>query len=239
MARKGSDSLNTLLLRLSAPMQSWGSDSLYDQRDTDNIPTKSGVIGLLAAALGRKRNEPLDDLAALMFGVRVDLPGTKIDDFQITDMGSKLNANLSHKVYLSDAAFLVGVACDDFAFLQTISEALTHPKFAIFLGRRSCPPTLPVVLGIREKELECALRDEEWIVPDWRRKAAFRMDEDIKLRIVLENANNGALKKDVPISFSPFGRSYRYRYVIEAKPKVIKRDMIFVSTEHDPMAELG
>ena len=76
--QKGSDTLYTLLLRLSAPLQSWGSGSFYDRRETDYMPTKSGIIGMLAAALGRKRNESLDDLAELNFGVRIDLPGTKL-----------------------------------------------------------------------------------------------------------------------------------------------------------------
>ena len=42
----------TLLLRLAAPLQSWGSDSKFETRKTDREPTKSGVVGLLAAALG-------------------------------------------------------------------------------------------------------------------------------------------------------------------------------------------
>ena len=52
----------TLLLRLSGPLQSWGSDSLYDNRNTDYYPTKSGVIGLIAAALGLKREDSLEKL---------------------------------------------------------------------------------------------------------------------------------------------------------------------------------
>lgn len=45
----------TLLLRLAAPLQSWGSDSKFETRKTDREPTKSGVVGLLAAALGLRR----------------------------------------------------------------------------------------------------------------------------------------------------------------------------------------
>ena len=67
---KGSDKVYTLLLRLSAPLQSWGSESVYDNRETDDMPTKSGVIGMLAAALGRKRSDSLEDLVKLKFGVR-------------------------------------------------------------------------------------------------------------------------------------------------------------------------
>jgi CRISPR system Cascade subunit CasD len=47
----------TLLLRLAAPLQAWGADSKFETRKTGREPTKSGVIGLLAAALGLRRDE--------------------------------------------------------------------------------------------------------------------------------------------------------------------------------------
>ena len=47
----------TLLLRLAAPLQAWGADSKFETRKTNREPTKSGVIGLLAAALGLRRDE--------------------------------------------------------------------------------------------------------------------------------------------------------------------------------------
>ncbi len=136
----------TLLLRLSSPLQSWGYMSFYDNRATEDMPTKSGVIGLLSAALGRGREESLEDLQKLQFGVRVDLEGTKIDDFQIADMGAGLNANLSHREYLSDAIFLVGLSSEDKEFLKKLMYALNNPVFTLFLGRKSCPPTLPLAL---------------------------------------------------------------------------------------------
>ena len=57
--------MSTLLLRLAAPLQAWGINSKFDIRKTEREPSKSGVVGLLAAALGRRRDESLDDLAAL------------------------------------------------------------------------------------------------------------------------------------------------------------------------------
>lgn len=62
----------TLLLRLAAPLQSWGSDSKFETRKTDREPTKSGVVGLLAAALGLRRDdtEGLARLNGLRFAVR-------------------------------------------------------------------------------------------------------------------------------------------------------------------------
>ena len=238
IVRKGSDTLYTLLLRFSAPLQSWGSESMYDRRETDNMPTKSGVTGMLAAALGRRRDEPAEDLAGLFFGVRVDLPGTRLEDFQITHMGDKLNANLSERVYLSDAIFLVGLGCEDIVFLRNIESALRNPGFSLFLGRKSCPPTLPLVLGIREAGLESALNEEEWLVPEWRRKSLFRFTKEIPLRIVVDGRIGDAVKKDVPISFSPFRREYRYRYMRELPAKIVTQGMFPVSTGHDPMMEL-
>ena len=67
-----------LLLRLAAPMQSWGTDdSKYETRKTGREPSKSGVIGMIAAALGYRRDESeiLRVLIKLRFGVRVDREG--------------------------------------------------------------------------------------------------------------------------------------------------------------------
>ena len=75
----------TLLLRLAGPMQSWGTTSRFDQRDTGKEPSKSGVIGLIAAALGIDRelwNDDLKALAGLVMGVRHDRPGVLKRDYQ-------------------------------------------------------------------------------------------------------------------------------------------------------------
>ena len=230
----------TLLLRLGGPLQSWGSSSVYDQRDTDDMPTKSAVIGLLAGALGRKRDEPVEDLAALKFGVRIDLPGSRLKDFQVTNMGEKLNANLSNRVYLTDAVFLVGLESDDEEFLSEIDHAVNNPEYPLFMGRRSCPPTLPLNLGIRPGKLYETLLEEPWLVPEWRQKELFGFREEIRLRIVTDSMeDHGAFKRDVPVSFSPFKREYRYRYLKEMAPKTVKKEEILYDTEHDPMKELG
>jgi CRISPR system Cascade subunit CasD len=73
--------MSVLLMRLAGPMQSWGIQSRYLVRDTGLEPSKSGVIGLLCAALGRARHEPVDDLAALRLGVRVDREGRMARDY--------------------------------------------------------------------------------------------------------------------------------------------------------------
>src|SRR5262245_60630235 len=106
--------MSTLLLRLSGPMQSWGVQSRFSHRDTGLEPSKSGVLGLACAALGRSRDASLDDLRALRLGVRVDREGRIARDFHtalevIKADGSRPATVVSHRFYLADAVFLAGL----------------------------------------------------------------------------------------------------------------------------------
>ncbi|GAA3148888.1 type I-E CRISPR-associated protein Cas5/CasD [Rhodococcus baikonurensis] len=78
----------TVLIRLSAPMQSWGNQPRGAYRASSVRPTKSGVLGLVANALGRDYGDNIDDLAALRFAVRVDRPGTIELDYHTTGGGT-------------------------------------------------------------------------------------------------------------------------------------------------------
>ena len=73
----------TLLLRLAAPLQSWGSDSKFETRKTDREPNTSGVLSLLAAALGLRRDdtEGFAWLNGLRFDVRAEQEGRLLADF--------------------------------------------------------------------------------------------------------------------------------------------------------------
>ena len=95
----------TLLLRLAGPMQSWGTASKFRERDTEREPSKSGVVGLVAAALGRPRTAPIADLAAFEMGVRVDHEGVLQRDYQ-TVGGTHWSGNR----YARDDAQRYGVA---------------------------------------------------------------------------------------------------------------------------------
>ena len=130
----------TLLLRLAAPLQAWGADSKFETRKTAREPTKSGVIGLLAAALGLRRDEtePLTRLAQLRFGVRVEREGQLLVDFHMARNEEKDRSYVTYRHYLEDAVFLVGLESEDTALLQELAEALTHPVFPLYLGRRAC-----------------------------------------------------------------------------------------------------
>ncbi|MFJ8134165.1 type I-E CRISPR-associated protein Cas5/CasD [Streptomyces hydrogenans] len=77
-----------LLLRLAAPLQSWGALARFDRRDTQLRPTKSAVVGLVAAALGLDRADDLGPLAHLRFATRADRPGAAVRDFHIVGGGT-------------------------------------------------------------------------------------------------------------------------------------------------------
>ena len=104
----------SIALCLDAPMQSWGTRSRGSIRDTAREPTKSGVVGLIAAALGVPRDESdcLAELSTLRMGVRVDREGILERDYHVTQnvpttSGSGHRTALSHRYYLADAVFLV------------------------------------------------------------------------------------------------------------------------------------
>lgn len=143
--------MSTLLLRLAGPMQSWGTDSKFDVRRTGREPSKSGVIGLAAAALGvaRQDREALARLAQLRFGVRVDREGAVMRDYQIAKAyrnPKNPDTYVTHRYYLADAAFTAGLESRDRELLERIGAALREPAFPLYLGRRSCPPAGRVFL---------------------------------------------------------------------------------------------
>ena len=152
----------TLLLRLAAPLQAWGADSKFETRKTNREPTKSGVIGLLAAALGLRRDESegLARLTGLRFGVRVEREGQLLVDYHTAKTQDEKNSYVTYRHYLQDAVFLAGLESEDTALLQQLQDALQHPAFPLYLGRRSCPPALPLCLGLRQGSLQEVLQTE-------------------------------------------------------------------------------
>jgi CRISPR system Cascade subunit CasD len=128
----------TLLLRLAAPLQAWGADSKFETRKTGREPTKSGVIGLLAAALGLRRDEreALLRLTGLRFGVRVEREGQLLVDYHTAKTQDEKTSYVTYRHYLQDAVFLAGIESEDAALLQQLQQALLHPAFPLYLGRR-------------------------------------------------------------------------------------------------------
>lgn len=224
--------MSVLLLRLAGPLQSWGSAARFARRTTESAPTKSGVIGLLAAAQGRRRDADLSDLAALEFGVRVDQPGTRLRDFHTAHHSDTLKAMpLSERFYLADAVFVAGVS-GEAGLVQRLYEALLEPVFLPYLGRRSCPPARPVTIAEPlEGELEQTLREARWEASGWYRRqhaASFRRrgrpaPEEARLDLLLESRLGAVPEmtlRDLPMSFDPRHRRYGLRGIRTTETRV-------------------
>lgn len=219
----------TLLLRLSAPLQSWGAESKFETRRTEKFPTKSGVIGLLASALGYSREDSLTDLNALKFGIRIDRDGELLRDYHVAK--NQKDAYITQRYYLADAVFLAGLESQNTAFLNEIADALKNPAYPLFLGRRSCPPTMPLLLGIRDTDLLNALRKEPYL-PEKKEKNISEQ----KLRIIIDSDIPSETIRDVPVSFSKTNRKFGFRNVREEYTEFLPAQPEIQPTEHNPFA---
>ena len=195
--------MSVLLLRLAGPMQSWGVQSRFSVRDTGLEPSKSGVVGLLCAALGRRREDEIADLAALRMGVRVDQEGRLSYDYHTAQDvlragGGIKDTEVSRRYYLADARFLVALEGDDLELLTRAHAALCDPHWPLCLGRKAFVPGEPVWLpdGLWPGgSLKETLSTYPWLGRDERR----RPDQ---VRLVLEAADGPEVRPDQPISFA-------------------------------------
>ncbi|MGV9181973.1 type I-E CRISPR-associated protein Cas5/CasD [Arcanobacterium canis] len=215
----------SLLLLLKGPLQSWGDESRYRTRATGSTPSKSGVIGLLASALGRERTAPIDDLVRLDFAVRVDQPGTLLRDYQTAQpwqKNPKDPATLVTRYFLADAAFVAAVGSEDRGELEGVQHALREPAYPLFLGRRSCPAPARLDLGIIDKPVVDALLDHDvWYATAAHKKESTRQ---VELPIYRDGKPGeiGVARQDVPVSFAQRRREYDWRTVVFAGSKIIQ-----------------
>ncbi|SHN07627.1 type I-E CRISPR-associated protein Cas5/CasD [Streptomyces yunnanensis] len=152
---------HVLLVRLAAPLQSWGVASRFSHRDTHVRPTKSAVIGLCAAALGRHRTDPVDDLAALVFGVRADHPGTPVRDYHTVGAG---RFPLRPRDIITDHRRAAAVAKDMEA---ADGPAFGHHELAHWYGAPKKITTDPVSGTLVSAELtRTAMTTERWYLSD-------------------------------------------------------------------------
>lgn len=213
-----------LLLRLSAPMQSWGVMSRFSRRDTGREPSKSGVVGLLCAALGISRdaanaeNPFFAELIKLKMGVLVLREGVLQTDYHTAQniikadgkLPPKGDTKLSTRFYLADADFVVALEGETRETLDAAQNALKNPKWQLFLGRKAFAPAAPVyfragVLEIDEAEnsladflksgrLKRILADDDFGEKDLEARRQFRL--------VVESDAGGETRQDVPLSFA-------------------------------------
>ncbi len=151
-----------LILRLQGVMQAWGEHTYEDYRPACLFPTRSGLTGLLGACLGIERkdkNELIKLSESFIYAVRADkneFSPQKIKDYHTirkarkTDGSENDNPVVSKREYLYDAKFTVALQFSESSeyTLQMIQKAITYPKYTPFLGRRSCPISLPLFESI-------------------------------------------------------------------------------------------
>ena len=210
-----------LVLRLAGPLQAWGTGIKLNDHPTDTMPSKSGVVGMVAAAMGRKRNEDFSDLAGLRFGVRADRPGTIARDYHTahiweTDKKGRPVAGkgtyTGKRDYIQDACFTAGLEGDSH-LLEQCKEALDRPVYPPYLGRRSCIPDAGVVIGIFDGSLEDVFSalPLQSIVPfcDGREKQS---EGTCHLRVCVESTVEAdRMRQDNPLSFDFHNRQYAHR----------------------------
>lgn len=161
---------DTVFLRIEGVLQSWGDASTMVVRRTMDAPTKSGVLGMLCCAMGlarREANEALEGLRALRMAARIDRPGERWWDYhtvgaatgilaadgsvKTTASTGELETLISRREYLADASFLVALQGDP-QVVDIVRHVAERPIWPFFLGRKSCPPSAPILASPRPGE---------------------------------------------------------------------------------------
>lgn len=241
--------MKTILMKFQGPLQSYGTDSHFETRHTDDHPSKGAVLGLAAAALGIRREETgkLQELYNLHMVVRVDQVGQRSREFQIAARYKKTGDHernyVTYRHYLEDAVFLVALEGED-DLIKRIYEALKRPYFQLFYGRRSCPVNYDFLLGLYEGAAFDQIREWPWTAADWYRKRRSGQ-EKVRLDVYGDAAcmpedSQRTLRRDQPVSFSQMGRQHDLRFEFHKSiwilnPNYIQKDL---QTEHDVFAAL-
>lgn len=173
--------MTTLVLRFAGPLQAWPTHSRGTRRPSHQAPAYSGISGLFRCAQGLPRNDRSDPLKQTRIAVRIDRPGRRVWDYhtinqlpnpdnrfsvgrelvpQVLKMDGKPYAPtvITNREYISDGAFTCFVSGDR-AHLDSLAASLWSPKWATFMGRKSCAPAPDMCLGIFATELAQAVRE--------------------------------------------------------------------------------
>lgn len=160
-----------LALYLRAPLQSWGASSKFGIRGTLDVPTRSGLLGLIAAACGINKNDEMADGTWLARAKKVSMSvltfkrGDRMTEYHTvgahydrndswqkrmiptTPDGKSRGTDLTNRDYLMDSVFGVILSGDDM-LIGEMAAGLADPVWGIWLGRKSCVPTEPILAGV-------------------------------------------------------------------------------------------
>lgn len=256
--------MKTLLLKFAGPLQSWGVGSHFEKRHTGRYPSKSAVLGILAACLGYRRDEDekIRKLNELQFAVRIDQPGHILRDYQ-TAHKYKENGKfkgtyktdcyypvidkqdgfvyqldrtyVTERYYLEDAVFVAAIGSRDDTWIDQIEDALKNPYFQPYLGRRSLPVTYDVLLGTRNDDVISSLREVPWQASPW-----YQRQHKAHLEIFADagmiETGQISYRKDRLISFS--GRDRQHGFRSEGRIVVDLNQKYTMIREHDAFGAL-
>ena len=214
---------SNLALYLEGPLQSWGHMADHASRNTLSHPTRSGLTGSLVAAMGIDRDSEnesehvarLGRLRMTVLGVQFAPPdgkrrrprngGQRTRDFHTAQRRNARgqvvgNAEVTRRDYLHDCRFVVFLEGDP-GLLVEVESALRNPRWFCTLGRRSCVPTSPIVLGRFASERE-ALSE-----------LGRRLGREMTVTLQVEEASPGdpgvMLIQDLPLTFKARLRGQR------------------------------
>jgi CRISPR system Cascade subunit CasD len=211
--------MKTILLKFAGPVQSWGTSSQFESRSTNRYPSKSAVVGMLAASFGYSRDDKrIDQYNQLDFAIRVDQPGKLLTDYHIAQKtkadGEVDQVYVTNRQYLQDAVFVVALGCDDEDWMAEIEYALRHPYFQPFLGRRSNPLTADFFIGTGSQDVITSLENLTWQASGWyRRKNSGKVILSIYADAHLIEGSPRQMVRDRVVSFSQKERLHGYRAV--------------------------
>lgn len=174
--------MSWLIFTLAAPQASFGRAGPVETRGSMPMPTRSALLGLLGASLGIRRDDAtaLDALASdVRFACRVERPGRLLRDYhtvqtpsqsllkkaphhtrrdELAFPASDLNTVLSTREYHEDFCATVGLRSNDVQSLSRYAQALTEPRFVLYVGRKACVPAWPLAPHVvAETQWEAAL----------------------------------------------------------------------------------
>lgn len=217
-----------LVFRCYGPMTSWGDIAVGEHRRSFAHPSKSAILGLVAAALGIRRNEErrLRSLhASFGFALCMESEGLLLRDYHTIQTPSastgahrtrrdelsvdpaKLNTLLSTREYRCDSVALVALweSNEPAHSLEEIGSALRHPCFTLYFGRKSCPPALPLhplMIPARDgvQDAFFLYLEKESVLPDilTRTERTLRICSDTDADPVRDKEQHRAIRRDVP-----------------------------------------
>jgi hypothetical protein len=222
--------VKTILLKLKGPMQSWGTSSHFETRNTDYYPSKSALIGIIAASFGYRRDQEqkIKELNELDFALRIDQPGMLLRDYHIAKKYKKTGeferTYVTNRYYMEDAVFVVAISHANDRRAEEIYEALQHPYFSPFMGRRSCPVPLDFIIKMTEEDAVTALEKLEWQAAEWYKKKYADYRPEIYADKALIPQGIATMRKDYVISFSQKERKFGPRFEVRKSINLIGSD---------------